>query len=222
MNLTVIGVRRIPRFAKTCIFIMKRNILFSLATVLLLSCNRNPQRTEEPDNKIDRVSSSVDPLPSWNEGIPKKSIIDFVTRTTTEGNEDFVPVAERIACFDNDGTLWCEQPLYFQLFFAIDRIKAMAPQHPEWKTNLPYKALLEGDMKTVMAGGEKALLEIIMSTHSGMTTDEFERTVNDWMSTATHPKTGRQFNEMIYQPMIELLRYLESYDYKIFVVSGSE
>ena len=150
---------------------------------------------------------NIDPLPSWNEGVSKKSITDFVTKTTQDGNKEFIPVTDRIACFDNDGTLWTEQPMYFQLPFAIDRIKAMAPEHPEWKTTQPFQALLEGDMKTVMAGGEKALLQIVMTTHAGMTTEEFSKTVKDWMATAKHPKTGKHYNEMIYQPMVELLNY---------------
>ena len=161
-----------------------------------------------------------DPLPSWNEGVSKKSITDFVTKTTQEGNKEFIPVTDRIACFDNDGTLWSEQPMYFQLAFAIDKIKAMAPEHPEWKTTQPFQAFLEGDMKTVMAGGEKALLQIVMTTHAGMTTEEFSKTVKDWMATAKHPKTGKHYNEMIYQPMVELLNYLRSNGYKTFIVSG--
>ncbi len=161
-----------------------------------------------------------DPLPSWNDGAAKKSIIDFVTKTTKKDGADFIPVSDRIACFDNDGTLWSEQPMYFQLAFAVDRIKAMAPQHPEWKTTQPFEALLDGDMKTVMAGGEKALMEIVATTHSGMTTDEFSKLVTDWMATATHPKTGKHYNQMIYQPMVELLKYLRENDYKTFIVSG--
>jgi hypothetical protein len=184
------------------------NLILFFATLILFSC------TEQ------KMQNSSDPLPSWNEGTTKQSIIDFVNKTTTEGSADFISVNDRIACFDNDGTLWTEQPLPFQLFFAIDRIKAMAPQHPEWKTTQPFKALLEGDMKTVMAGGEKGLVEIIMTTHSGMTTDQFEKIVKDWMATAKHPKTGKHFNEMIYQPMLELLNYLRANGYKTFIVSG--
>ncbi|PWA11768.1 haloacid dehalogenase [Flavobacterium laiguense] len=183
----------------------------------MLGCNR-PQTNKETA-KIEADKDTV-LLPSWSEGTSKHSIINFVTNTTKEGNSDFVPVADRIACFDNDGCLWAEQPMYFQLAFAIDQIKAMAPQHPEWKTKQPFKALLEGDMKTVMAGGEKALLQIVMTTHSGMTTDEFDKTVKDWMATATHPKTGKHYNEMVYQPMVELLNYLRANGYKTFIVSG--
>jgi phosphoglycolate phosphatase-like HAD superfamily hydrolase len=168
----------------------------------------------------EKQNESVDPLPSWNEGASKKSIIDFVSKTTTEGSKDFIPVADRIAVFDNDGTLWSEKPVPFQLYFVIDRIKELAPQHPEWKTIQPYKALLEGDLKTALAGGEHALLELLMATHAGITTDEFEKAVKDWMISATHPVTGKHFNEMIYQPMLELLDYLRANGYKPFIVSG--
>lgn len=192
---------------------MKINIAFSVLsvlTVLVLSC-------QQP---TPAVVTNTDPLPSWNEGNAKQSIIDFVRKTTKEGSEDFVPLADRIACFDNDGTLWTEMPLPFQIFFTLDRVKAMAPQHPEWKNQQPYKGVLEGDMKAALAGGQKALVEMIITTHSGMTTDEFDKTVKDWMATATHPKTGRHYNEMVYQPMLELLNYLRANGYKTFIVSG--
>jgi hypothetical protein len=183
---------------------------------LLVSCQQQPKTDLQKTKSV----VATDPLPSWNEGPVKKSIIDFVTKTTREGSPDFIPVTDRVACFDNDGTLWTEQPLPFQLFFVIDRIKAMAPQHPEWKNNQPFKALLEGDLKTAMAGGEKALLEMMMVTHTGMTTDEYYKSVKDWMATATHPKTGRHYNEMVYQPMLELLDYLRAKGFKPFIVSG--
>src|SRR6058998_1503098 len=133
----------------------------------------------------------ADPLPSWNDGATKKSITDFVAKVTKEGSSDFVPVPERIATFDNDGTLWCEQPMYFQFLFAIDRVKALAPQHPEWKTKEPFASLLKGDVKGALAGGEKALMEIVAVTHAGMTTEEFEKIVKDWIATAKHPVTKR-------------------------------
>jgi phosphoglycolate phosphatase-like HAD superfamily hydrolase len=192
-------------------------LLLSAFTLIIFSCNRSHQK-EETSTKENTVGTDL--LPSWNDGDTKKSIIDFVTKTSKEGSADFIPVADRIACFDNDGTLWSEQPMYFQLAFAIDRIKALAPEHPEWKTKQPFKALLEGDMKTVIEGGEKALLQIIMTTHAGMTAEEFNKTVKDWMATATHPKTGKYYNEMIYQPMVELLNYLRANGYKTFIVSG--
>jgi phosphoglycolate phosphatase-like HAD superfamily hydrolase len=146
--------------------------------------------------------------------------VDFVADVTTEGTPDFVPPAERIAVFDNDGTLWAEQPLYFQFLFAIDRVKALAPQHPEWKDKEPFASLLMGDLKAGLDQGEKALLEIVMATHAGMTTDEFDKVVKDWLATAKHPKTGRPYTEMAYQPMVELLEYLPAHGFKTFIVSG--
>jgi hypothetical protein len=159
-------------------------------------------------------------LPSWNDTAPKKAIITFVEKVTKEGSLNFVPVSERIAVFDNDGTLWPEQPMYFQLFFALDRVKALAPKHPEWKDKQPFKAVLEGDLKTVMVGGEHALLELIMATHAGKTTDEFSQIVKDWLATAKHPKTGRLYTDMVYQPMLELLDYLRTNGFKTYIVSG--
>ncbi len=164
--------------------------------------------------------AQTDPLPSWNDGPAKQSIIDFVAKVTTPGSPDFVPVPERIATFDNDGTLWCEKPLPVQLYFALDRVKALAPQHPEWKTKEPFASLLKGDLKTALAGGDHALLELVMATHTGMTTDEFEQIVKDWIATAKHPKTGKLFTEMVYQPMLELLAYLRANGFKTFIVSG--
>jgi phosphoglycolate phosphatase-like HAD superfamily hydrolase len=162
----------------------------------------------------------ADPLPSWNEGTAKTAIIRLVSDTTRPGSPDFVPPAERIATFDNDGTLWGEQPLYFQILFAIDRVRALAPQHPEWKDKEPFASLLKGDMKAALASGEHAILEIIMATHAGMTTDEFETIVKDWVATAKHPATGRLYTDMVYQPMLELLGHLRANGFKTFIVSG--
>jgi len=161
-----------------------------------------------------------DPLASWNDTAPKKAIVAFVERVTREGSTDFVPVAERIATFDNDGTLWAEQPMYFQLAFALDRTKALAPQHPEWKTKEPFASLLKGDLKGALAGGNRSLMEIVMASHANVTTEEFEQIVRDWMATAKHQQTGRHYNEMIYQPMVELLAYLRANGFKTFIVSG--
>lgn len=161
-----------------------------------------------------------DPLPSWNEGSSKKAIVDFVARVTTPGSADFVKPAERIAVFDNDGTLWCEQPAYFQLMFAMDRIKAMAGQRPEWNQTEPFKSVLAGDMKGLAAAGEKGLMEIVAATHAGLSTEEFNVIVKDWMKTARHPKYNRPYNQCIYQPMVEVLAYLRSKGIKTFIVSG--
>jgi hypothetical protein len=164
-------------------------------------------------------AQAADALPSWNNGKTKQSIVTFVNRVTTPGT-DFVPPAERIATFDNDGTLWAEQPMYFQAFFIFDRIKALAPQHPEWKTQEPFASVLRGDMKSALAGGEHALLEMVMATHAGMTTEEFEQIVKDWLATEKHPVTKRPYTEMVYQPMLELLAYLRANGFKTFIVSG--
>ncbi|MDF0644584.1 MAG: HAD family hydrolase [Nitrospira sp.] len=166
------------------------------------------------------AAAETDRLASWNEGPVKKALIDFVTRVTTEGSPEFVAPAERIAVFDNDGTLWAEQPIYFQVQFALDRVKALAPTHPEWKDKQPFKGLLEGDKKTFAAGGERAILDVMAVSHAGMTTDEFEATVKEWLASAKHPRFQRPYHEVVYQPMIELLGYLRANGFKTFIVSG--
>jgi hypothetical protein len=166
------------------------------------------------------VAQAADPLPSWSDGKAKQSIVDFVAKVTKSGSPDFVPVAERIATFDNDGCLWAEQPMYFQAIFIFDRIKALAPQHPEWKAKEPFASVLKGDVKSALAGGEPALMEMAMASHAGMTTEEFEKIVSDWIATAKHPATKRPYTEMVYQPMLELLAYLRMNGFKTFIVSG--
>lgn len=161
-----------------------------------------------------------DPLPSWQEGATKKAIVEFVSTVTKPGSKDFVPPSERIATFDNDGTLWAEQPMYFQLFFALDRVKALAPQHPEWKTQEPFASILKGDLKSALAGGDKAIMEIVAATHAGVTSDEFSKVVTDWLATAKHPVTQKPYPKMVYQPMLELLAYLRTNGFKTFIVSG--
>ena len=172
-----------------------------------------------PASATARVEAA-DPLPSWNEGAPRRPITDFVAKVTGQGSPAFVAAAERIAVFDNDGTLWSEQPMYFQAFFIFDRIKALAPAHPEWKDKEPFASVLRGDLKAALAGGEPALVELAMATHAGMTTEEFDKIVTDWIATARHPKTGRLYTEMVYQPMLELLDYLRANGFKTFIVSG--
>jgi hypothetical protein len=169
---------------------------------------------------LTNAAFAADPLPSWNDGPAKQGIISFVEKVTKEGSPAFVPPAERIATFDNDGTLWCEQPLPVQLYFALDRVKALAPRHPEWKDKEPFASLLKGDLKTALAGADHALLELVMATHTGMTTVEFEQIVKDWIATAKHPKTGKLYTEMVYQPMLEVLAYLRANGFKNFIVSG--
>ncbi len=161
-----------------------------------------------------------DPLPSWSEGNPKKAIMEFVKDVTTDGRSTFVPAPKRIAVFDNDGTLWVEKPMYVQIVFALDRVKTLTPKHPEWKTKQPFKAALEGDIKGVLAGGKRALLELMMATHANNTTEEFSQIVTDWLANAKHPKTNRHYTEMIYQPMLELLDYLRANGFKTYITSG--
>ena len=184
-----------------------RNLLCKSLLALLLLAN---------------AAFAADPLPSWNEGGAKKAIITFVEKITAEGAPDFVPPAERIATFDNDGTLWAEQPMYFEFLFALDRVRALAPSHPEMTTTEPFASLLKGDVKTALAGGAPAVAKILTSTHAGMTTEEFDQIVRDWTASARHPTTGRRYTEMVYQPMLELLAYLRANGFKTFIVSGGE
>jgi len=169
---------------------------------------------------VSLPQGTAPPLASWNDGPSKASLTAFVRKVTTAGSPDFVPVPERIAVFDNDGTLWAEQPIYFQLAFALDRVKVLAPQHPEWRTQDPFKSVIAGDLKAVIAGGEHALMEIIAATHAGTTSAEFEHIVTEWISTAKHPGTGRLYTEMVYQPMLDVLAYLRANGFKTFIVSG--
>ena len=197
-------------------------------TVVILSalavasaCSRSAAPPPKPAATTTVVpGAATDPLPSWNDGAAKKAIVDFVGRVTREGGPDFVPPAERIATFDNDGTLWSEQPVYVQIAFAFDRVKALAPTHPEWKQKQPFKGVLEGDMGAVAATGEKGLLEIMAVTHVGNTTDEFAAIVTDWIATAQHPKFKRRYTDLVYQPMLELLGYFRANGFKTFIVSG--
>ena len=167
-----------------------------------------------------RAWAQADPLPSWNDGAPKRAILDFVSRTTSAASREFVPVPQRIATFDNDGTLWCEQPIYFQFAFAMDRVKALAPQHPEWKEQAPFKYVLADDLASLAGVGEKGMLELVMATHAGMTVPEFERLVLDWLATARHPRFKRPYTELVNQPMLELMALLRAKEFKTFIVSG--
>ncbi len=168
----------------------------------------------------NRPRTEADPLPSWHEGAAKDRIRDFITRATTAGGPDFVVPAERIAVFDNDGTLWSEQPLCVQLAFALDRVKQMAPQHPEWRTQPPFQAVLENDLDAVAAGGDRALLELLMATHAGTTTDEFQALARDWLTRARHPRFQRRYDELVYRPMLELLDYVRANGFRTFIISG--
>jgi len=182
-----------------------KNSIISLFLLMISGCS-NPQAPA--------------PLPSWHETSSKQEIIEFVKDVTTENNPRFVPQAERVAVFDNDGTLWSEQPMYFQLAFALDRVKALAADHPEWKDRQPFKAVLEGRSESIIADGEHALIELVMATHAGNTTEEFSAIVKDWLAMAKHPKSNRPYTEMVYQPMLELLAYLRANGFKTYIVSG--
>lgn len=167
-----------------------------------------------------RARAADDALPSWNDGPAKRAILDFVARVTKPDSPDFVRPGDRLATFDNDGTLWCEQPNYVQAFFLIDRVRALADEHPEWKTKEPFAALLKGDMKAAVSGGEQGIADVVSATHAGMTTDQFEKLVTDWLATARHPRFKRPFTSCVYQPMLELLAYFRSQGFTTFIVSG--
>jgi len=188
-------------------------LILLAASVGLTSC------ADRPDDSSTEVAAAAT-LPSWNEGAARQTILDFVARVTEPSSPDYVPVPERIAVFDNDGTLWSEQPLYFQLLFALDRVKAMAGEHPEWKDTEPFRAILEDDREALAKFGEHEIVQIVMATHAGLTTDEFTAVVTDWLATATHPRFGVPYTELVYQPMLELLDYLRDNGFKTFIVSG--
>ncbi len=201
-------------------YLIKFSSSFLIVFVLLVSCK---QETVKENKSVDVIKTEItkkDPLPSWNDTSPKKEIMAFVNTAIDKNHPNFVPIKDRIATFDNDGNLWSEQPAYFQLFFAMDRVKAMAKDHPEWKNKQPFKAVLEDDMKTLAKGGEEALIKLVMATHSGNTTVEFEQDVKDWIHTAKHPTKNVTYDKLVYQPMLELLQYLRANDFKTFVVSG--
>ena len=196
---------------------LRMSLVLSLCLLWLSACKH---QTSNTDSEAKVTEESSDPLPSWNDGATKNAITDFVTRITDETGADFVAAEDRIATFDNDGNLWCEQPFYFQLGFATDRVKELAADHPEWASTQPYKAVLENDHDSLLASGVHGLLEIIMATHANMTAEEFDHVVADWLSTARHPRFNRPYNELIYQPMLELLDYLRANGFKTFIVSG--
>lgn len=193
--------------------VSRRLVLSTLAALPILS----PFRLQA---QAQAQAQAADPLPSWNEGPAKRSVLDFVTAVTRDGSPDFVPETERIATFDNDGTLWVEQPMYTQLAFTLARVKALAPEHPEWKEKQPFKAALEGDMKTLEGLGERGIVELGMATHAGMTTAEFENSVAAWLATARHPRFKRPYTELVYLPMLEVLAYLRASGFQTFIVSG--
>ena len=198
---------------------LKRSLLsIGLFTLILAfpSCENKTLKKSENASNV----TFTDPLPSWRDGETRQSIIEYVKAISDTNSRDFIPIEDRIACFDNDGTLWSEKPFYFQLFFAIDRVKAMAVDHPEWKDLQPYKSILEDDFETFSSFGEHGIIEIVMATHAGMSCDNFETIVKEWISTAKHPRFDRPFTDLVYQPMLELLTYLKENEFKVFIVSG--
>ena len=197
--------------------IMKKSVFILLVLVAFVACKDNG---DTKTALATTTEGAMDPLPSWNDVESKKNIIAYVEDVTNSESTNFIPVADRISTFDNDGNLWSEQPAYFQLFFAIDRVKAMAADHPEWKNEQPFKAVLENDMKELAKQGEHGLLQLVMATHSGNTTEEFETDVQSWIKTAKHPTKNVRYDELVYQPMLELLQYLRANDFKTFIVSG--
>lgn len=198
---------------------MKKYIIISLVNVFFITVAcKNEKSLKESAEKV--VAEHVDPLPSWNEGATKESILNYVNDVTKENSLSFIPISERIATFDNDGNLWSEQPAYFQLYFAIDRVKAIAVDHPEWKNKQPFKAVIENDMKELAKQGEHGLIQLVMATHSGNTTAEFAADVKEWIASAKHPTKNVGFDKLVYQPMLELLKYLRANDFKTYVVSG--
>jgi phosphoserine phosphatase len=198
---------------------MKSIYYIFLMSFFFLTINCKEENKENPLSKtVETVVS--DPLPSWNDTSTKKEIMAYVDAVTDKNNPSFIPIANRIGTFDNDGNLWSEQPAYFQLFFAIDRVKAMAADHPEWKNEQPFKAVLENDMEELTKQGEHGLLQLVMATHSGNTTEEFEKDVQEWIKTAKHPTKNVTYDQLVYQPMLELLQYLRANNFKTYVVSG--
>jgi phosphoglycolate phosphatase-like HAD superfamily hydrolase len=192
----------------------RREVFWAAVLVLTagLACNTGTQSTPAP--------ARTDPLPSWNDGPAKQAILEFVEKVTDEASPVFVPPAERIVTFDNDGTLWPSHPMYTQLAFALDRVKELAPNHPEWKNKQPFKAVLDNDLEALGAAGEKGLVELVMASHAGMTTAEFESVVTAWLAKAEHPRFKRRYTELAYQPMLELLEYLRANGFKTYIVSG--
>ncbi len=193
----------------------------SVSALVLFAAWGCSQPPASPAPAPPAAAAPADPLPSWNDTETRKAIIAFVGRVTSPG-PDMVAPAERIAVFDNDGTLWTEQPLYFQLAFALDEVKAMADKHPDWKTRQPFKGVLENDMKAVLAGGEKSMMQIVGVTHTGMSTEEFRAAVDQWLKTAVHPRFKRPYTDLVFQPMLEVLTYLRANGFKTFIVSGGE
>lgn len=191
-----------------------------VASCMSVACKHGTDSASKSSNVEIDTADTKDPLPSWNDGEIKKAIIQYVNNVTNSSGADFIPIADRIATFDNDGTLWAEQPVYFQFFYALDKAKSMAPAHPEWKVKEPFKSVLNNDMAGIMKQGEKGILQIVAETHAGMSTNEFDSAVGQWIDTALHPVKKIHYTAMVYQPMLELLKFLQAHQFKTFIVSG--
>jgi phosphoserine phosphatase len=199
---------------------MRARALAVIATLLALGCGGPGATRPAGVTPAAAAAKASDPLPSWREGAAKRRVTDFVRRVTTPGSPGFVAPPERVAVFDNDGTLWVEQPLYAQLAFAIDRVRELAPEHPEWRREPWLRAAIEGDVEALSAGGQRAIVDLIMASHAGMTTEEFERIVDEWLAEARHPRFHRPYTELVYRPMLELMAYLKANEFQVYIVSG--
>ena len=193
---------------------------FSILISVVISCTSNIDSNTERVNQLNGNTENSDPLPSWNQGKTKTSIINYINDVTNTESTNFIEIPDRIVTFDNDGNLWSEQPAYFQLFFAMDRVKALADNHPEWKNEQPFKAVLENDMKELAKHGEHGIIQIVMATHAGNTIEEFEKIAKEWLKTAKHPRFNKPYTDLVYQPMLELINYLQNNNFKTFIVSG--
>jgi len=194
-------------------------LLFSLV-LILAACSNSRAPGSSTAGQPAATTAAADPLPSWNDGPAKQAILDFVKTTTDKSNSKFVPSEDRIATFDQDGTTWVEQPIYSQVLFMFDRVAELAPQHPEWKTKPPFKAIVTGDKEAMAKFTLKDIEVLAMATHTGMTTDAFQTIVKDWWAKAKHPRFDRPYSEMVYQPMLELMKYLRDNGYRTYIVTG--
>lgn len=195
-------------------------IILTALIIFTYSCKQGAENGSDQKQDVLANAVKIDPLPSWNGGVTKTAIINFVTDVTNVESENFIEIPDRIATFDNDGNLWSEQPAYFQLFFAIDRVKQLANEHPEWNTKQPFKAVIEDDMEELSKFGEHGILELVMASHAGNTTEEFEAIVKEWLVSAKHPRFNRPYTDLVFQPMLELLEYLRQNNFNTFIVSG--
>jgi phosphoglycolate phosphatase-like HAD superfamily hydrolase len=192
-----------------------------IVVFLLFGCSNNNQKEKSTTEKtVSQETNANDPLPSWNDTKVKQRIIDFVTAVTTESSTDYVEPKDRIATFDNDGTMWCEKPAPFQVLFAFSKIKQLAPQHPEWKSQQPYKAIINDNMKALKRSGLKGILEVLASSHLGLTDEQYNIDVNKWLNSTKHSRFKKPYADLVYKPMLELIKYLQDNGFKTFIVSG--